>query len=52
MVNDFKQNEVFEIIDENGLAFAIAKAKTNSSFLKNADLKNIMLANADDIVIL
>lgn len=52
VINDFKQNEAFEIVGEDGVAFAIAKAKTDSSQLKSKDLKNIMLANADDIVIL
>lgn len=52
VINDFKQNEAFEIMDEEGVAFAVAKAKTDSSQLKKNDLKNVMLANADDIVIL
>ena len=52
VINDFKQNEAFEIVGEDGVAFAVAKAKTDSSLLKRKDLKNIMLANADDIVIL
>ena len=52
VINDFKQNVAFEIVGEDGVAFAVAKAKADSSRLKSKDLKNIVLANADDIVIL
>lgn len=52
IINDFERNEAFDIVDEKGTSFAVAKAKIDSSMLKNKDLKNIMVANADDIVIL
>jgi glutamate 5-kinase len=52
LVNDFEQNEAFEIAGEDQVVFAVAKAKTGSAQLKGKDLKNIMLANANDIVIL
>jgi glutamate 5-kinase len=50
--NEFEPNEAFEIAGEDEMVFAVAKAKTGSLSLKGSDLKNIMLANANDIVIL
>jgi glutamate 5-kinase len=52
LINEFAQHEAFEIAGEDKIVFAVAKAKTGSSQLNSKDLKNIMLANADDIVIL
>ena len=49
----FEKGEAFEITDEDGIAFAVARAKISSKELKN-NLKqqNIMLAHADDIVLM
>jgi len=50
---DFEAGEVFEIIDENKIAFAVAKARIDSKMLKTQESKqNLEIANADDIVLL
>ena len=51
--NHFNENEVFEITDEHGNAFAIARAKLSSKELeKKLNRKNLLLAHADDIVLI
>ena len=50
---NFEAGEAFEIADETGNTFAIARAKISSSFLlKNLKQQNLVLAHADDIVLL
>ena len=50
---DFEAGEVFEIIDENKVAFAVAKAKIDSKILKASENKqNLEIAHADNIVLL
>jgi glutamate 5-kinase len=53
ILNHFNENEAFEITDEHGNAFAIARAKISSKELeKNLNQKNLLLAHADDIVLI
>ncbi|MBE8713790.1 glutamate 5-kinase [Sphingobacterium hungaricum] len=50
---DFEAGEVFQIADQDGLVYAVAKAKIDSNSLNSSDLKkNIALAHANDIVLL
>lgn len=50
---EFETGEVFEIIDDNEVVFAVAKAKIDSKTLKTEESKqNLEIANADDIVLL
>lgn len=53
VVNDFESGEVFHIADASGAVFAVAKSKVdfNKDFGQRK-LKNIEVANADDIVLL
>ena len=49
----FEAGEAIEIIDENGIAFAVARAKISSKELgKNLKQQNLILAHADDIVLM
>ncbi len=49
----FEVGEAFEIADEQGNTFAIARAKISSAELsKNTKQQNVLLAHADDIVLL
>ncbi len=49
----FGEGEAFEITDEEGNAFAVARARISSRQLeKNLKQQNLVLAHADDIVIL
>lgn len=49
----FSIDEAFEITDENGNVFAVARAKISSKdFEKNSKQQNLILAHADDIVLL
>jgi glutamate 5-kinase len=53
ILNHFNENEAFEITDEQGNAFAIARAKVSSRSLeKELNQKNLVLAHADDIVLI
>ena len=48
----FEEGEAFEITDENGHAFAVARAKISSkALLKNMKQQNLIIAHADDIVL-
>ncbi len=49
----FEKGEAFEIQDENGNAFAVARSKISSAELqKNLKQQNLVLAHADDIVLI
>ena len=49
----FEEGEAFEILDESGNAFAVARAKISSKeLLKNLKQQNLILAHADDIVLM
>lgn len=49
----FEEGEAIEISDANGNAFAVARAKISSRYLqKNLKQQNLVLAHADDIVVL
>lgn len=49
----FEKGEAFEIQDEQGNAFAVARAKISSRELqKNLKQQNLVLAHADDIVLI
>jgi glutamate 5-kinase len=49
----FVAGEVFEILDEKGTAFAVAKSKLDSKILSSDTKKqNLEIAHADDIVLL
>jgi glutamate 5-kinase len=51
--NEFEKGEAFEIQDESGTAFAVARAKVSSKELaKNLKQQNLVLAHADDIVLI
>lgn len=53
VVNPFNENEAIEITDEQGNAFAIARARVSSRQLEHTtDRKNLLLAHADDIVLI
>jgi len=53
IVQNFEAGEVFQIADQDGIVYAVAKAKIDSASLSNAELKkNIALAHANDIVLL
>ena len=53
VMNDFEEGEAFEIADEKGNAFAVARAKISSKELKkNLKQQNLVLAHADDIVLI
>lgn len=53
VVKHFEAGEVFQIIDENNIIYAIGKSKVDSATLEQADkVKNIEIAHADDIVLL
>jgi len=53
IVHPFKKGEAFEITDEHGNAFAVARAKISATELKhNLKQQNVMLAHADDIVLM
>lgn len=53
IVADFEAGEVFQIADDNGLIYAVAKAKVDSSqILKDKKVKNLEIAHVDDIVLL
>lgn len=49
----FEEGEAIEICDENGKAFAVGRAKISSAVLqKNLKQQNLLLAHADDIVLM
>jgi glutamate 5-kinase len=49
----FEEGEAFELLDENGNAFAVARARISSKVLqKNLKQQNLILAHADDIVLM
>lgn len=49
----FNKGEAFEILNENGNVFAVARAKISSKELeKNLKQQNLVLAHADDIVLI
>ena len=49
----FEEGEAFELLDENGNAFAVARARISSKELqKNLKQQNLILAHADDIVLM
>ncbi|KHJ37984.1 glutamate 5-kinase [Pedobacter glucosidilyticus] len=53
ILRDFEAGEVFEILDEKGIAFAVAKSKLDSKILSSDTKKqNLEIAHADDIVLL
>jgi glutamate 5-kinase len=53
VVYNFEEGEAIEITDENGNAFAVARAKVSSKHLeKNLKQQNLILAHADDIVLI
>ena len=53
IIQHFTLEEAFEITDENGIAFAVARAKISSKELeKNLKQQNLILAHADDIVLI
>lgn len=53
IVADFEAGEVFQIADDIGLIYAVAKAKVDSSqILKDKKVKNLEIAHVDDIVLL
>ena len=53
IIQHFTLEEAFEITDENGIAFAVARAKISSKeLLKNLKQQNLILAHADDIVLM
>lgn len=53
IVADFEAGEVFQIADNTGLIFAVAKAKVDASqIVKDKKVKNLEIAHVDDIVLL
>lgn len=49
----FETGEVFQIADNNGVVYAIAKAKIDSlHILEDSKVRNLEIAHADDIVLL
>jgi glutamate 5-kinase len=52
IIQAFEQGEAFEITGQDGNAFAVARAKISSRSLeKNMKQQNLMLAHADEIVL-
>jgi len=50
---NFEAGEVFQIADEHGIIYAIAKARVDSSQVaENKKMKNVEIAHVDDIVLL
>ncbi|EHQ30512.1 glutamate 5-kinase [Mucilaginibacter paludis] len=53
VVDKFEQGEVFEILDENHVSIAVGRAKISSDdVLQNMKTQKLIIANADDIVLL
>lgn len=53
IINNFEEGEAIEITDISGNAFAVARAKISSKELeKNLKQQNLILAHADDIVLM
>lgn len=53
VVGHFVDGEVFQIVDQDDVVYAVAKAKVDSLLIrKDAALRNLEVAHADDIVIL
>jgi len=49
----FREGEAIQIVDHTGIAIAIARAKISSKELnKSSPLQNVILAHADDIVLM
>lgn len=53
IIGEFVAGEMFQIIDDQDIAFAVAKAKVDSSSIQNkTDRRNLAIAHTDDIVLL
>lgn len=52
VIGGFMTGEVFQIADEHGVVYAVAKSKIDSTAIENTDRKNIEIAHTDDIVLL